>query len=508
MLNNIRALLEHGVQMYSDYSGIDGQREGFERQLKHLLQARPEWQMNFYDQVQHVRTCDIGDLQTSVNVSRHKKLNTSKRGPQECHFKDIRDRLPEAAYKYLMAALPNYKTDTKEARQEAIHEIKEWLKLNQGWVFGDMQQTSYCHVHRCECPVHPAFNPAWKEVAATSDPLFICTAGICCQGYSREGLNEQEGHISESALLVHMVERCVRMQQLLEDVCFWECAVSFPGKAKVLDIFKDDPVMLVEITDGPHLHGDPVRRLRWRAALINLRRLKWTGPKDHDSLQDAYNKMFHRFSVLDGDSYMIDTDENYFKESALMARRQGFEVSASELSKWSEPDLLMSQMAAGAYQRYKKFKVLAEKRGGTVLFDCDHNPGFGLSYGSDFPTMMTHGQIWKITESRGPPRRATAMEHLQAQGFNVLDKSHDITEWADILGQFSARQIKLLAGNGQHCKVEGAFIFFILGHLQRMDSHCADQLPRTQPDTAVPDVPACSAGVPARGVPDSQSMDG
>ena len=80
--------------------------------------------------------------------------------------------------------------------------------------------------------------------------------------------------------------------------------------------------------------------------------------------------------------------------------------------------------------------------------------------------MITHGNIWKFEEGY-PPRRATAMEHLQAQGFNMLDTSHHVSEWTDILGRFAPRQIKLLAGNGQHCKVEAAFMFFILGHLER-----------------------------------------
>ena len=181
LLRRLEPLLKRGLQLYSDYSGIDGQREGLYRQIDYILQMRPEWALNVDHCLQHCRTCDYGKLQTSVACRRE----AQKRGDdtKECHFINILDRLPTSAREYVEASLPEPKT-TKAERSYAHRALFEWFKQNQDWIFQDAAARVPCAVHDGHCPLHPAANFGWKKEALTDRPIYINTAGMCCQGYS------------------------------------------------------------------------------------------------------------------------------------------------------------------------------------------------------------------------------------------------------------------------------------------------------------------------------------
>ena len=267
---------------------------------------------------------------------------------------------------------------------------------------------------------------------------------------------------------------------MLEDLCFWECSPLFPGREKFEEVFGDDPVLLVEVVDGPEFHGQPVRRTRWRGAVINLRTVTYHGPQQ---IAFEFGSMFHATAHLNGSAYFQDSDDAYLKECVHCATTQGFRLTAQQLGNLKVTDFLLTQMSAGHFQRFEKYRAAANEKNHVLICDTEHHMGHGPSASHFFPTQLTHGTVWKF-EPGQCPRRATCFEHLQAQGFNLLDSSHSLSSWVPVLGQLSSRQAKLLSGNGQHCKVEAAFMLYILGHCERRPTSTMPSPPQAMPSSS------------------------
>ena len=135
-----RHLLQ-GVDLTSDYSGIDCPREAMEygiKAFKHLTGATME---DTHLPMRVLRTCDCGQLQTRVQM----ELAESAK-PQWCHFSDLRERLPSNAQEWLRAAEPK-REDDRATRSQGYQKIADWVMSNRSWLFS-REATSFCSIHR------------------------------------------------------------------------------------------------------------------------------------------------------------------------------------------------------------------------------------------------------------------------------------------------------------------------------------------------------------------------
>ena len=102
-----------------------------------------------------------------------------------------------------------------------------------------------------------------------------------------------------------------------------------------------------------------------------------------------------------------------------------------------------------------------------IIIDADHWPSFG-SRGIYFPTQITHITVM-FFDVDGSFRFATPREHLQAMGFNVDMGSGTKKHAAQTIAEgqnLSGEQVKLLAGNGMHLHIFGAWMSYVLSMVQ------------------------------------------
>ena len=194
--HEIAARLKHrlmcGIQLNTDYSGLDCPREALEMgmcALAHHLQVQPHSKPVWVG-----RTCDKGQVQTKLQVEHAMKVDDGTR----CHFEDILHRLPDHAQAWIAAATPK-KADSKEKRLEAFQSISQWVMSNRKLLF-DLNAECFCSVHRRPaCALHSScrlkhcrqrcrteFCPQQEddgcEVNAVADRLFqIAQSPVHCQ---------------------------------------------------------------------------------------------------------------------------------------------------------------------------------------------------------------------------------------------------------------------------------------------------------------------------------------
>ena len=246
-MNRLRALLQPGLQMYSDYSGLAGEHE-LMCQMRFALGKFAEEHSGAAADFRHVsilhsRFCDCGKVQQRVlnHISEQHERHI-------CVLADINDRLPKEAQSMLDALLPQGVTPSAEIA-EAYGNMLKWLQENRSWVF-PVQPTSHCIVHGQQCPVFPEeralsgtveagvapvrrvrrklFQSSDSDGGTLKQKLRINIAGTTCCGWSAVGKRLQLADPSERPHAIWATERLRRAELNLEDLFFSECTPRYP----------------------------------------------------------------------------------------------------------------------------------------------------------------------------------------------------------------------------------------------------------------------------------------
>ena len=134
-----------GIELYTDYSGMDCAREAVETQVRAF---QDKTHANLPPRLAYSRCCEVSPNQLDYLT----RVSLETEDSKACVLQDIFWRLPTVAQTYIKAALPPG-TATKAEKACAYTDISDWLDKNRGWIFAkDMMAP--CKVHKRHCPVH------------------------------------------------------------------------------------------------------------------------------------------------------------------------------------------------------------------------------------------------------------------------------------------------------------------------------------------------------------------
>ena len=135
VLDNLEKHMQYGVDIVTDYSGMDCPRWSLEPVEKALRRSsirfasKRRFGHGLGCSIKFHRSCDKGRLQKQVLKSLAENLDDST----TCVFEDLLDRLPKAAQKCLIKMMPSDKATIEEKRL-AYSDIRSWLHDNRKWI--------------------------------------------------------------------------------------------------------------------------------------------------------------------------------------------------------------------------------------------------------------------------------------------------------------------------------------------------------------------------------------
>ncbi|CAE7378643.1 unnamed protein product [Symbiodinium sp. CCMP2592] len=528
-LHRLRFLLQRGLWIDSDYSGVAGEYEVMHQMLqalKHIaLEAAGlggESAVSCFNNVKvvHGRFCDKGKQQQDIL-----KYISSLHNNSVCLFGDLNDRLPTAARQLLDSMIPETKVTPAEAKQ-AYSNMSQWLMENRAWVFAPAG-TSPCLIHGTDCPLVKSVEPASTSpatpppkrrrlsfsesdtskmdvageeesvpLAPASSFLRVNLAGTTCTGWSSAGKGLHFADPSERPHAIWLAERVARAEQGVEDMVISECTPRYPVKEKLADLEKTHEIIYLHIS--PMQLGWPVRRSRVFTCSLNRESMAWVGP-DQSAVADHFLQLFGREIQATADVFLAATDAEVFDFLRERASKRG--VQLPEDMSWQ--DVSMQHVYAPGQlvrlENYEKARqeVLSEKHSdgaddaavagdsgpsrdcGAWYADLEQNPGHGASTpGPILPSALTHGTL----HSWSANRPMLPMEQYVAHGWNVFA---DRTSWkhgCEILPALQKRsmcQQKKMLGNGWHLPVIASWWFYCMCHSVKLDRAASIQPERT-----------------------------
>ena len=295
-------MVQQGVQLSSDYSGMSGEHEIF-RHLMSAIKSELLPDDPFPYTVETLRVCDIGKVQQRILGWMSMNLEG---GGRMCVMKDINDRLPQHARAWLDAAMPSANS-SKPAAASAYAQIAAWLMENKSALFTSSSMAPCC-THNRLCPVYPMWHhsdriqlkpespfaqvdvresmpskrPRLGAVFMGSPilrPLRITLAGTTCKGWASAGKQLRFADPSERPHSIFTAERAALAEAMQEDIFFSECTSAYPASQKLSGpLSATHHIISLEIRADAL--GWPVRRTRCFTAGLNKRLVAWAGPTD------------------------------------------------------------------------------------------------------------------------------------------------------------------------------------------------------------------------------------
>lgn len=451
-----------GINMYTDYSGIDCPRESLRLGLAGLTKLLG-W--SFPACVCHSRSSDKDPSCRAV-------LQHLAQEDNGCVFGDILDRLPDWARSWIDAALPSSGA-TCEQKKEAHRAIVDWVANHADQLFTD-DATSWCYAHDCKCPSHPVL--ARDTFKRFPRPLMVTCAGVSCLPWSAEGSQEAEASTCEVPHGVWIWERKVRAEKYQEDIAFLECTPRYPIESGFQDNLEGSH-FCIWVRVGPELLGWPHKRMRVLGAALNLKTVDWHGPPDQRAIAIDFASRFHRATVASGDVFALASESERQQEYIGLAKKQKNHLKPAHLDSIPKKELLRLLLPPGAVQRFNEWMDTASdgcSLGGRYMFDVDHHPNTkGSTGGSDWPVNLRHGTVLSVdSEDADSWKIMTTMEHFASMGFLVFPELQEtFSGWsgAQFLTDSSRFQLKRFLGNGMHLVTQAAWMFYVLGHTSLKD---------------------------------------
>ena len=446
------------LQLTSDYSGFECFREslrcGYQACGQHFKDWKilsPRWE----------RSCDIDPCAQDILVWYSNEFDHG----ESCVLPDLNARLDADAVAKLDELEPPKEAslETKVANRKSQ---EEYIQSNKEVLF-HAGSTSPCLVHGCGCFTMPRSNLGSDEGAIS---LRVNTAGTCCQGWSAEGKQERQGHISERAHAIWIGEREQMAKIQLEDAFVQECTVFYPWIQKIKQPLENTH-KCVRIKTSPVLIAVPSNRPRSLVTGLSLATLVWVGPEDDDEVQREFDEIFRRRCVATADVFLNAGEDEINNEMRRLALVQGhcwpddFNVLDAIFLE-ETTDIMLQCLPPGGFSRYRDWEKKRKLKGGDCfLADCHHNVhSKGPQCGSVFPCELRATTV--VAHHLG--RMVTPYEQLAAHGWHM----HDVpgSQWPvspvrKYFDKLSKGAIGRLAGNGISLPVAWCVWLYMLGNI-------------------------------------------
>ena len=525
LAGRLAELLQKGVVMYSDYSGVDFPREAVRVFLPTFcgMMGIP------CPSVEHVRSCDWGKVQVFVL----KRSSGLLSGHRSCVFGDISERLPKELQEWLEAAAPSPKSST-DIISMSNHSIEEHLTRSASWAFPRCS-TSYCHVHEHRCPSYPgaaygethsAFflelpneqpsakslrrndsdastssrncvhEPWWSQkrvVPVAEDgtaerPLMMNLAGLTCVDFTSLGKQKRRAGTSDRYHSTWCEERRQLAKQNLEDIFFNECAERYPAEVMQREKFADTHHTVI-VRFGPHEMGFPIRRRRTFTAGLNKETLVWIGPTEPCDVQREFDELFTRTVELTGDAFFVADQDDVL----AWALNRSAKRKATLPTGWRSADMstyFHSLVPPSGVLRRAVCDHRRESEGsltGAFLCDIEQNSHMGTVPGPVVPSLNTHSDIWSYESQRF----ATPVDYLAMQGVDShvkISGRRAVSPLTNVFKRVEEADVRLLVGNGIHIPVFAAWFAYVMGNtIRREHPHVPRPLAPASEDCEIAD---------------------
>lgn len=488
--SRIESLFSKGVCFYSDFSGMDTPREAIRLGLE-------AYKIMFGEHipgpgVRFARACD----KSAVPLQVLSRISQDLDSCSSCVFVDLIHRLPSEAQERIKASIPESDDDMDESKTEAFSDIAKYISDHAEWCFSP-RATSHCIIHGKQCLANPLADVMYPvegdgttlEERAFQRPLAVSSQGVPCLPWTSEGTQLGDESPHELSHCVWLEERKRKAQQFLEDIFFVECTPKYPIHRKVVVPLQETHVVKWVLC-GPERQGFPAKRMRMLGVGFNKKTMLYHGPESQEEVQGLFDDLFNRSIRMTGSSLMQASGEARDKDFIALAKIQGYHLQgwkASDLACFDKGELMRMLLPPGCVSRYKDWmasitdsSLLHVPQPGfadlmdepEVLFDVDHNPGVGSTWGYDWPVVLKHGIIMSVKPSR--PQEwtlATGTEHLNCLGwhmFRVEGSAFQPSPMAPILGDLPMRAQKALAGNGMHVATQFNWQWFCFSLAERV----------------------------------------
>ena len=227
MQRNIVMHLDHGLELRSNFAGMDCCQEALTRGVHHFCKVIeypvPEHALRFRS------TCDVGDLQSRVLTGL-----SHLRGGCTCHFRNYFGRL-STEHQALLHTGMKFQDDEEWEYETKLHQMKlvaQWVE-SAGSALFDKNRKQWCDVHQQDCSLYTTYSDAMGADDVSEKPMQLSSNGVQCIAFSSVGEREGESHTSDAILSVCVEERKWLEESNLEDGFFVECVPALPWKERL-----------------------------------------------------------------------------------------------------------------------------------------------------------------------------------------------------------------------------------------------------------------------------------
>ena len=378
-------------------------------------------------------------------------------------FGDLFDRIPTAAFKEMQTAQRKISKKVRQAWQthtefkaraicralglELCAECERIM--SQPCHAISRTRKAWCYKHnRCCC-----------VSGSSSDSAGIITilvAGVTCTDYSSMG----SGLHNTGATVLAFYAFAYQILADLPEIVILECTVLFD--TTVLRIFSDEYVIQV-IDFSPRELGVPSSRPRKYMLLTRTSKIRLHLPFD----RFHFGKLFFARRTASSQLYIVVSDE--FRQEGLInsLRKQRGYLKLLDGRPWT----LRQVLAPGMFSRLNGYRTLAAEVGEEDGFvNIGQSPDFMKTIYPVVPTLLQGSVVYSMAREKV----FEYPEHLLVMGISsafvgveaVAEFPGTMLPDRVVLGSvsISARQVRMLCGNGMHLAAVGSCLMFALSH--------------------------------------------
>ena len=259
-LANAIGMLAHGLEKYSDFSGIRFDDEAFklleECLAEHFEPYRNIWSKGRF--ATHTASCDLSEACVKVLCELSDDLDNGEscvtRGVESRIAKHHLDKFVEIVGREIK---PNnlMTSEEKQLQIEKFERFKAYVFENRHRIF-PRDNRAYCHKHHRMCKI---WHRERHFEGFNANRLRIATGSPECVAWTPIGKNLGFADDSEFSSILHMAQRKVEAENETEDMFFEECGPnSKPSKHDELS----STHRVVSVKFGTQHIGTPLGRER------------------------------------------------------------------------------------------------------------------------------------------------------------------------------------------------------------------------------------------------------
>ena len=448
------ATLQLGIRLCTDYSGMGCAEMALTNIVSGIGCVAG---LGFANVFCH-RASDILPHARSVLLS-----HTGVAAPRHV-FGDLFDRIPRSALKEMQAAQRNIAKQVQRAwRTSSAESGARAISRNWGKKLCTECERIMSQPHNAIPPLRKAFcykhNQCCRVSGGRDDPASIITitvAGVTCTDYSSMGKGLQNTGVTVLAFYAFAFQILAD----LPEIVLLECTVLFD--TIVLAIFSGKYVIQC-IDFSPSDMGIPSSRPRKYMLLTLISKIALTLPFD----RLHFSFLFFAKRFVSSQIYIVVDAE--FRQHGVInnLRKQRGYLTHLDGKQWT----LRQVLAPGMLRSLQGYKRLATESGEEDCYvNLQQTPDFMKTISPVVPTLLQGSMIYSLAQGIA----FEYPEHLLVMGISsgfagvedVVVFPGEMLPDRVVLGSnsISARQVRMLCGNGMHLAAVGSCLLFALAH--------------------------------------------